>query len=285
MEIISKKTRRAFADHLASWSVLKEIENLFDDANIEHKELNQNEQVSGERRTLVFSYYKSIDWENYLDVSKVISVYETILSNIENDFENDLFPNKEYLKVAKNRLLKYLESDGFYWQDGHLNNKKTMPIASKSILEKTNILNSAQIKLHFNRIENAIDSDPDLAIGNAKELIETVCKNILDDLSTAYSKNSDLPELTKLVTKQLKITPQDVKDNVKGSEIIKRTLNNLSSISTSIAELRNLYGTGHGKDKNYKGLSPRHARLVVLISYALACFLVETYELQKLKKI
>ena len=30
-----------------------------------------------------------------------------------------------------------------------------------------------------------------------------------------------------------------------------------------MAELRNSYGSGHGKDAKFKGLSPRHARLAV----------------------
>lgn len=53
---------------------------------------------------------------------------------------------------------------------------------------------------------------------------------------------------------------------------------NLGQISQGMAELRNLYGTGHGKDGRSKGLSPRHARLAVSCATALATFLFEAHE-------
>ena len=52
----------------------------------------------------------------------------------------------------------------------------------------------------------------------------------------------------------------------------------VGSVAIGIAELRNLYGTGHGKGGNHKGLTVRHARLAVSASAALCMFLFETYE-------
>ena len=49
----------------------------------------------------------------------------------------------------------------------------------------------------------------------------------------------------------------------KAAETIKRLLSNLATITQGIAELRNKYGTGHGKVAKTKGLSPRHAKLAV----------------------
>lgn len=83
----------------------------------------------------------------------------------------------------------------------------------------------------------------------------------------------------------LKLVPEDIPDSAKGVEIIKRMLSNLGQISQGIAELRNLYGTGHGKDGQFKGLSPRHARLAVGCATTLAIFLFETHEFRKEKTI
>lgn len=44
------------------------------------------------------------------------------------------------------------------------------------------------------------------------------------------------------------------------------------------AELRGLYGTGHGRDGKYRGLEPRHARLVVGAAVAFIDFVTETFE-------
>ncbi|QQR83342.1 abortive infection family protein [Candidatus Peregrinibacteria bacterium] len=88
----------------------------------------------------------------------------------------------------------------------------------------------------------------------------------------------------KLVAKELKITPEDISEKVRGEETIKRLLSNLSTVVNGISELRNLYGSGHGKKKHYTSLEPRHARLAVGASSVLATFIIETYEKHKNKK-
>ncbi|HMS83171.1 MAG TPA: hypothetical protein PKD12_05945 [Nitrospira sp.] len=47
------------------------------------------------------------------------------------------------------------------------------------------------------RIEGSIDSDPALAMGSAKELIETCCKTILAERGKYVSGTPDIPTLTK----------------------------------------------------------------------------------------
>ena len=43
----------------------------------------------------------------------------------------------------------------------------------------------------------------------------------------------------------------------------RQLMSQLGSIAQNVAELRSLYGTGHGKEGKARGLQPRHARLVV----------------------
>ena len=47
--------------------------------------------------------------------------------------------------------------------------------------------------------------------------------------------------------------------------------------SNGLAELRGLYGTGHGKHGKTSGLSPRHAKLAVGAAATLATFLFQTH--------
>src|SRR6516164_10319077 len=48
------------------------------------------------------------------------------------------------------------------------------------------------------RMEAAVANDPALAIGTAKELVETCCKTILQARRIQFGKSADLPELVKL---------------------------------------------------------------------------------------
>ncbi|MCP9796691.1 abortive infection family protein [Cyanobium sp. Lug-B] len=127
------------------------------------------------------------------------------------------------------------------------------------------------------RIEVAIINDPSLAIGTAKELVETCCKTILAERGVSFSKKADIPELVRLTAKELDLTPDDIPEKAKAADTIKRLLSNLASITQGVAELRNHYGTGHGKRAGTKSLQPRHAKLAVGAASTLAVFLAETH--------
>ncbi len=127
------------------------------------------------------------------------------------------------------------------------------------------------------RIELSLHSDPALAIGTAKELIETCCKTILAERGKALPGKPDIPELTKATLKELKLVPDGIEDAARGSDIVKRLLQNLGTIGNNLAELRGLYGTGHGKHALAETLTARHAKLAVGAASTLATFLFDTH--------
>jgi hypothetical protein len=133
------------------------------------------------------------------------------------------------------------------------------------------------VSQQITRMDATVMNDPGLAIGTAKELVETCCKTILTDRGIAFSKGADIPELVKLTSKELELTPDDIQEKAKAADPIKRLLSNLATITHGIAELRNHYGTGHGKTAGAKGLQPRHAKLAVGAASTLAVFLAETH--------
>ena len=51
-----------------------------------------------------------------------------------------------------------------------------------------------------------------------------------------------------------------------------------TTIVSGLAEIRNLYGTGHGKHGKHRGLSARHAKLAAGAAGTLAVFLFETHQ-------
>jgi hypothetical protein len=138
-------------------------------------------------------------------------------------------------------------------------------------------LDAAWMQKQIERLENAIDRDPALAIGTAKELVESCCKSVLTKREVPYSPSADLPALTKLVAKELGLVPEDITDAAKGAETIKLILRNLTALTQYLAELRSLYGSGHGRDGRHKGLQPRHARLAVGAAVSFIDFVTETY--------
>ena len=124
-------------------------------------------------------------------------------------------------------------------------------------------------------------SNPTEAIGKAKELIETCCKTILDEKGISYTKNDDINALTKTTFENLNLLPDNINENLPLSETLKKILGNLRSLTFGLAELRNPYGSGHGKSAKYKGLAGRHAKLAVGCSATLVNFIWDCYQHQK----
>jgi hypothetical protein len=108
-------------------------------------------------------------------------------------------------------------------------------------------------------------------------MVETCCKQIVYALNIPLPANPDMPDLTKAVLKALKLVPEGISDEAKGAETIKRTLSSLGQITKGLAELRKLYGTGHGRSSAHRGPTARHARLAVNSASAFVEFVSSTY--------
>lgn len=121
-------------------------------------------------------------------------------------------------------------------------------------------------------------TDPTNAIGMAKELIESCCKTILDELGIAYAKTDDVPQLADKTMSALNLLPSNVQPTERGADAIKAVLGNLRAIPTKLAEIRNPFGSGHGKSASFQGLEVRHAKLAVGSSITFVDFVWSTYE-------
>lgn len=143
--------------------------------------------------------------------------------------------------------------------------------------EHAKVLNANYLAEQIRRLEASVQTDPSLAIGTAKELIETCCKTILAERGKPVSGTPDVSTLTKETLKELKLVPEGISDAARGADVIKRLLSNLGTIGNGLAELRGLYGTGHGKHGAATGISSRHAKLAVGAAATLVMFLFETH--------
>jgi hypothetical protein len=144
----------------------------------------------------------------------------------------------------------------------------------KDIAEK---LNSRHLQMEIVRMTNAIDRDPELAIGTAKEFVETICKTILKEKNRTFKADEDLHKLVFMAIDEVK--PLSLPgSNEKVDKLIQRIIGNMNSLTQCIAELRNLHGTGHGKDVRAVTLEPRHAALAVNAATTLVLFLYQSYE-------
>lgn len=267
-ELISRRLRNLFTDHLAGASTLREITDEFDAEGIEYEKPKVYD--GGQRRTLIAGYYNTLDFNNARDVRKFLNVLAVFMRGMER------WANTTGESDTLDALTDQLRRDGYAYINGTIS-----PITAAARLADAKAIaaefDASHIAEQIQRIEASVDSDPPLAIGTAKELTESCFKTILKERNVEYQKGDNLLELGKRVFKELKLLPDDIPENAKGSATIKRVLMNLSTVVQGIAELRGLYGTGHGKEGNHRGLNARHARLVVGAASTLVTFVFQTH--------
>lgn len=129
---------------------------------------------------------------------------------------------------------------------------------------------------HLRRIDAGVAHDPSAAIGSSKELVESVCKLILDDYGVPFGTKDDLLDLYKAASKALKLSADSVPQNAKGSQAAQAAARSLATTVQRIAELRNELGLGHGRNRPNQALR-RHARLAFNTASAVAEFMLDTW--------
>lgn len=191
---------------------------------------------------------------------KVIVLIEELLNYA---IAKDIFfeqINFEMVKKCRNIIEKY---------------KKTISLSNFSIE-----FNSDYIDKMERDMFNNIKENPTLAIGQAKEFIESSCKYILESKGVEINKKWDLNDLTRESMQKLELLPKQVEDQEEGCENIKAILGNLKAITNNLSQLRNSYGTGHGKNKNFISLDSSHAKLAVGSAITFVNFIYDVYQNQ-----
>lgn len=267
---ISAKVRTEFREYFVS-TTLAQITDAFRAEGFQ-PDLTYDAPVGGERRTLVEQYYRTVDWKDSSDVARILRVFEAVLVELDLEAGSNGY-NADWAEETANALRRWLNRDGITEQDGRLH----LP-GHRSIADALTAIDAPELQRQIDRIQQSLDDDPGLAIGTAKELVETVCRTVLSERGVEVDAKWDAPRLVKETRAVLNLLPSDIEDSAKGAETIKRLLSNLGSVVNGLAELRNLYGTGHGKHGGAKGVHPRHARLAVGAAATLATFLLETHQ-------
>lgn len=279
-DLVSKKTRQVFREHLVGWT-LREISDAFDAADVSC-DLNYQPPASGQRRSLVEQYYHTVAWDDWREVKKVLKVYEDILERAHGMekfgmLAGHVTPTAQHERLAIDRMINTLNRDGLQWVDGRIVTGTGMP-SLEDIKETAAEFDARHLSEQIRRLEQSVDADPALAIGTAKELVETCCRTILAERGKPVTGTPYLPTLTKQTLRELSLVPEGVPEQARGAEVIRRLLSNLATICQGLAEIRGLYGTGHGKDGRAQGMKPRHAKLTVGAAVTLVTFLFETHK-------
>ncbi|MFE5861702.1 abortive infection family protein [Streptomyces virginiae] len=253
-ELVSPGTRNAFRS-LATDLTLRVVAELWEDhgfAPVAPEDLKYSD--SGQRRTEFMRYAEGVNWTDEGHVRRALLVFEDYIRTYR-DPDDEGTP--KWLEAIKVRL----DRDGY-----HLNDKGQISWATPPVLVRdlSGLSDPSGIVVELERIRRDLTTDPQGAIGAAKQLIEATAKTALRELGVVVEKNRDVPILVAMVHKELRLDATSAPDGPDGSKAIKKILSGAVNIAVGVAELRNQgFGSGHGQASAPSGLGVRHARLTV----------------------
>ena len=121
------------------------------------------------------------------------------------------------------------------------------------------------------------NENPTEAIGKSKELLESCCKTIIESNGEIIKDSINMGQLVKQTLSSLNIPNKSVAMDLEEEKIVKQITGSLNGLSGGIIELRNHYGSGHGRSAKFNGLTKRHAELSVGASITLVRYLWDTF--------
>lgn len=250
--------RQAFREYLVG-TVLAYIDDIFTGAGIAPGPLPEGFNFSGARRTRVEEFYAGVDWSDPADLARVLTAFERVLDDAE--------------QAEAEKLRRQLVRDGFVVDaDGRISPQLT----GLDALDRTTLSDPDSLARYERRMRETVAKDPEAALGAAKELTEAVLKLLCDDAGVEVDMKWSLEKLFKVAAGTLDLDPAAVPDSKAGAESIRKALRGLNQTVVGIDEIRNRFGTGHGRPRMASGLGPRHARLAVGAATTLVNFLLET---------
>lgn len=238
---------------------------------------------------------------NFLNDCEVDQIYIDTLFSMESDVERYMYEVTVSVPLKKHRIIdEYAvetsaiesaiteagQSDGIYvrsisWRPYLKNEHKKQ--TDKKAEEITQLLTQEYVNKQIRLMNNSIESNPHVALGISKELIETCCKYILNKSNVEFSKDWDISKLVKETNKQIDLVSFEVVKMELAKTSVAKILSGFSNIVHGITELRNSYGSGHGHFPEFKSLDMVYIKLAVSASSEFAIFYLSLEQLNKKK--
>lgn len=213
--------------------------------------------------------------------------YSSLRRKIINDerVANDQLPRflrtcrsiSEFWAYIQPKFSTYQERRDYVWAGfkpvlDTLENLKTSPIENDISIVVKKFDSESTHQFWIKALERR-QTDPEGAITAARSLLESVCKQILEDNGESIKGKIDLPKLYKATAKILNIAPSQHSE-----QIFKQILGGCTSVVVGLGSIRNELSDAHGKGKKAAKPAPRHAELAVNLAGSMAIFLIATNE-------
>lgn len=259
-ELLSRTTRGLFRDLMAGSTVGRIAAAFQDEGFAPNPDCTYGD--SSVRRETTQEYLEAVDWTDHGHVGRALRAIERLVADFEPSYG------------TRCKFLDALGRDGYPIDEttGHI-----APAGPTYVLAAlAAVRDPSALRQQLARFRSAVIDDPGLAIGTAKELVESTAKVVLTERGLPVDDNADLPVLVRDAQQALGLHPSAASPGPDGSDAVRRILGAVSTIANNLAELRNKVGSGHGRATAPAGLRTRHAHLAVNAAITWCQLLLDT---------
>lgn len=183
---------------------------------------------------------------------------------------------------VREHINRALEPDGLavaiVGGKAHLTERNTSGVIVEPFISKVEILDFDTVQIEIARALPSIQDDPEDAVTAACSLIEAVCRSILLELDHPFPSKKDVDGLLKAVQEPLGLSPGRTDLPTEIEQDVRQILGGLTSVAKGVGALRTHGGDAHGREKGFKRIDARIARLALNSASSIALFLIETWE-------
>ncbi len=132
-----------------------------------------------------------------------------------------------------------------------------------AVTAKAAIIDFDTVDREVKRALASADTDPEDAVTAACSIIESVCRSILVELQLPLPAKKDIDGLVRAVQEPLNLSPgrSDLPDEIAAD--VRQVLGGLTTTAKGIGALRTHAGDAHGRERGFRRVDARIARLSV----------------------
>jgi hypothetical protein len=213
--------------------------------------------------------------------------FKRIILRICDPREYIAFPGKAI--AVREHLNAAMEADGFaiaiVGGKVHLVERTGTGLIVEPFISKVATLDFDTVQVEIARALPSLNADPEDAVTAACSLIEAVCRSILIELGLPLPPKRDIDGLLKAVQEPLGLSPGRTDLPVEIEQDVRQVLGGLTSVAKGIGALRTHGGDAHGREKGFRRIDSRIARLALNSASSIALFLIETWESKQLRPL
>jgi len=154
---------------------------------------------------------------------------------------------------------------------------KSVPVLSE-LAGLSNTIDFDTVERDLERALDSVQTDPEDAVTSACSTLESVCRSILVELALELPAKKDVQGLYNAVKEPLGLSAGRTDIDPLIANDVRQILSGISSMINGIGALRTHGGDAHGREKGYRRIDERIARLSIHSASTIALFLLETWQ-------